>query len=149
MKPLSERDENFHPFLALLIANDIRRNEATLWKRWELPCYLPWRLNINRVGMKPLSERDENSSLHVGTSNTNSTVGMKPLSERDENDNSLVCHIVYLFTCRNEATLWKRWELIIDFRPLNTFLLVGMKPLSERDENSTETWHPVTGSIWM
>ncbi len=38
------------------------------------------------VGMKPLSERDENSTawVHVNPKRSK-TVGMKPLSERDEN----------------------------------------------------------------
>jgi len=37
------------------------------------------------VGMKPLSERDENSSVIFVIRNINELVGMKPLSERDEN----------------------------------------------------------------
>jgi len=37
------------------------------------------------VGMKPLSERDENKVKATFTSGTQILVGMKPLSERDEN----------------------------------------------------------------
>jgi len=63
------------------------------------------------VGMKPLSERDENSGhLYRNTPNYCVQVGMKPLSERDENVASLSA-------------------------PLNLSNIVGMKPLSERDEN--------------
>jgi len=37
------------------------------------------------VGMKPLSERDENSISSVSFKSHRNSVGMKPLSERDEN----------------------------------------------------------------
>jgi len=37
------------------------------------------------VGMKPLSERDENEKLNPGDGLQLFCVGMKPLSERDEN----------------------------------------------------------------
>jgi len=37
------------------------------------------------VGMKPLSERDENHHHHLASLLKSLTVGMKPLSERDEN----------------------------------------------------------------
>jgi len=37
------------------------------------------------VGMKPLSERDENSYSAPARMRLSSIVGMKPLSERDEN----------------------------------------------------------------
>ncbi len=43
-------------------------------------------LSLN-VGMKPLSERDENSSYRSVNTIKISGVGMKPLSERDENLN--------------------------------------------------------------
>jgi len=48
----------------------------------------PQNLRINAncvVGMKPLSERDENNLFNLFKNFNNSTVGMKPLSERDEN----------------------------------------------------------------
>jgi len=38
-----------------------------------------------KVGMKPLSERDENPIAKVGRTDCGLSVGMKPLSERDEN----------------------------------------------------------------
>jgi len=60
--------------------------------------------------MKPLSERDENSSCGLFPSALPSAVGMKPLSERDENRGYVSHHGVQVST-------------------------VGMKPLSERDEN--------------
>ena len=44
-----------------------------------------FRHTISAVGMKPLSERDENSSVIFVIRNINELVGMKPLSERDEN----------------------------------------------------------------
>jgi len=87
--------------------------------------------------MKPLSERDENSVVIINPNLPADTVGMKPLSERDENSthqsNGVWCQI----NCRNEATLWKRWELDLGnfVKPL-LLLFVGMKPLSERDENT-------------
>jgi len=37
------------------------------------------------VGMKPLSERDENFSSKESSTAWDHVVGMKPLSERDEN----------------------------------------------------------------
>jgi len=37
------------------------------------------------VGMKPLSERDENYAVLFLNNSTTPSVGMKPLSERDEN----------------------------------------------------------------
>jgi len=44
------------------------------------------------VGMKPLSERDENSSsVRDATHALASRVGMKPLSERDENIKKREC----------------------------------------------------------
>jgi len=46
------------------------------------------------VGMKPLSERDENKKRPNLPSETVISVGMKPLSERDENPfykTSLIC----------------------------------------------------------
>jgi len=39
----------------------------------------------NPVGMKPLSERDENTNLNTCSGLKSGIVGMKPLSERDEN----------------------------------------------------------------
>jgi len=65
------------------------------------------------VGMKPLSERDENHSVPLKTQLKTPHVGMKPLSERDENP----------------------W---ISFNILHLSMVVGMKPLSERDENFAE-----------
>ena len=62
------------------------------------------------VGMKPLSERDENFPRDFSGNSVNVPVGMKPLSERDEN--------------LLEASGLKM-----------RYLNVGMKPLSERDEN--------------
>jgi len=63
-----------------------------------------------KVGMKPLSERDENLPIKPLKPTTKSQVGMKPLSERDEN----ILIPPYRFLLKH---------------------LVGMKPLSERDEN--------------
>jgi len=48
------------------------------------------------VGMKPLSERDENREHHVVPFLNHNTVGMKPLSERDENDVHGCIHNWYL-----------------------------------------------------
>jgi len=63
------------------------------------------------VGMKPLSERDENLVLIAERNyECHSNVGMKPLSERDEN---YMGHGPQVYC----------------------LLDVGMKPLSERDEN--------------
>jgi len=42
------------------------------------------------VGMKPLSERDENLIFFLETSITEDSVGMKPLSERDENQTAVL-----------------------------------------------------------
>ncbi len=60
--------------------------------------------------MKPLSERDENTMDKFNNTTFIHGVGMKPLSERDENmdkfNNTTFIHGL----CRNEATLWKRWE---------------------------------------
>jgi len=66
--------------------------------------------NAPIVGMKPLSERDENFLLWLLRNISSLSVGMKPLSERDENQIEISC-------------------LSAPERP------VGMKPLSERDEN--------------
>jgi len=41
------------------------------------------------VGMKPLSERDENLNMTMTAAMENTSVGMKPLSERDENSSYL------------------------------------------------------------
>jgi len=72
------------------------------------------RFEINQaslcVGMKPLSERDENVHLSINAFIKCCNVGMKPLSERDENTRPSRSNV-----------------------PLINF--VGMKPLSERDEN--------------
>jgi len=62
------------------------------------------------VGMKPLSERDENNNSVTSFLLSRAIVGMKPLSERDENSCKL--------------------QMILCFQ-----FIVGMKPLSERDEN--------------
>jgi len=66
--------------------------------------------NHTPVGMKPLSERDENPNLARLTLTSLIKVGMKPLSERDENYNTSYANAI--------------WQAE-----------VGMKPLSERDEN--------------
>jgi len=68
--------------------------------------------NHARVGMKPLSERDENRLKDPKVFQEYRCVGMKPLSERDENNNE----------CQGSGAPWH-------------FYFVGMKPLSERDEN--------------
>jgi len=54
--------------------------------------------------MKPLSERDENSLLHVPLIQLLGYVGMKPLSERDENSSVIVPKSTAI-SSRNEATL--------------------------------------------
>ena len=48
-------------------------------------CYLPIERFQNAVGMKPLSERDENLKHSRKLYIPSGFVGMKPLSERDEN----------------------------------------------------------------
>jgi len=60
---------------------------------------------VTLVGMKPLSERDENLSLKPRNLLDLTTVGMKPLSERDENLPPGPCYYFLLPGCRNEATL--------------------------------------------
>ncbi len=60
--------------------------------------------------MKPLSERDENIRKNVLHELQDRLVGMKPLSERDENNSIKKILSVHTNPCRNEATLWKRWE---------------------------------------
>ncbi len=57
------------------------------------------------VGMKPLSERDENQELLRNCSLTLVSVGMKPLSERDENNWVSKLGLVKSNMSRNEATL--------------------------------------------
>ena len=90
------------------------RNEATLWKRWEhhVPG-APHYYFLAGVGMKPLSERDENYISWILAIFWKEDVGMKPLSERDENTLSTIRNFLKNSTCRNEATLWKRWEQIV------------------------------------
>ncbi len=61
--------------------------------------------------MKPLSERDENPLKRPLQQIQHFGVGMKPLSERDENNNKNSIRKSMSFARRNEATLWKRWEL--------------------------------------
>jgi len=61
--------------------------------------------NHTPVGMKPLSERDENLAEFHQVPTKNSWVGMKPLSERDENQYPKNFKINISFCCRNEATL--------------------------------------------
>jgi len=64
---------------------------------------------------------------------------MKPLSERDENKGVAPKSTYSTWGSRNEATLWKRWELPRDFSGNSVNVpVVGMKPLSERDENNIE-----------
>ena len=61
MKPLSERDENLGYNREYKKRASISRNEATLWKRWEQGrVLLGLSVKTLQVGMKPLSERDEN-----------------------------------------------------------------------------------------
>jgi len=57
------------------------------------------------VGMKPLSERDENKIRRPPQSGSLQFVGMKPLSERDENSTTPSSSIQSAIRCRNEATL--------------------------------------------
>jgi len=86
--------------------------------------------------MKPLSERDENERHGSTPTRDVQTVGMKPLSERDENLSNPFNTSKNLNRSRNEATLWKRWELSTSGTTSSfDYLEVGMKPLSERDEN--------------
>jgi len=61
---------------------------------------MPW-----GVGMKPLSERDENHVLRRKLPYTHLHVGMKPLSERDENLVKPSGVLYIMDTGRNEATL--------------------------------------------
>ena len=60
---------------------------------------------LDTVGMKPLSERDENLSYLTGGLVNSLFVGMKPLSERDENLVVGGGKDENLELCRNEATL--------------------------------------------
>ena len=68
MKPLSERDENCSYNFSKYCKPSFSRNEATLWKRWEqiqffiITCFV-----FFYVGMKPLSERDENRGVQAAT----------------------------------------------------------------------------------
>jgi len=57
------------------------------------------------VGMKPLSERDENLAEFTFNSPAFHGVGMKPLSERDENWISQSAVLFPNISRRNEATL--------------------------------------------
>ena len=57
------------------------------------------------VGMKPLSERDENNVSNVCCIHNYYRVGMKPLSERDENSGPSGNLEFHVSLCRNEATL--------------------------------------------
>ena len=111
MKPLSERDENRVKSLTSKSQRNSCRNEATLWKRWEL-CII-W-----EVQPKPHQSRNEATLWKRWEPRlillwfTNVTgVGMKPLSERDENKLRILVTGFCYASCRNEATLWKRWEL--------------------------------------
>jgi len=61
--------------------------------------------NNSLVGMKPLSERDENLWHFDILPCLAWIVGMKPLSERDENSPVLNKSRISLFGSRNEATL--------------------------------------------
>jgi len=60
---------------------------------------------LRRVGMKPLSERDENKKGRVTCPFYKIFVGMKPLSERDENCTAESTRVETTYTGRNEATL--------------------------------------------
>jgi len=61
---------------------------------------------IRIVGMKPLSERDENTeNLSETIKSACHNVGMKPLSERDENNSLGEASKFHASPCRNEATL--------------------------------------------
>ena len=53
---------------------------------------------IAAVGMKPLSERDENNCSGNGTYHCTYVVGMKPLSERDENSGFLATAVAMELT---------------------------------------------------
>jgi len=65
-----------------------------------------FRGDLFSVGMKPLSERDENQgALFHAPLLIFIKVGMKPLSERDENDGNLWLRSLKLLEGRNEATL--------------------------------------------
>jgi len=57
------------------------------------------------VGMKPLSERDENCYFPENSSYDGECVGMKPLSERDENRFLPLLLFGKIYRRRNEATL--------------------------------------------
>ncbi len=58
-----------------------------------------------KVGMKPLSERDENSLIAAPVFGATKSVGMKPLSERDENRSCNRANYPIATVSRNEATL--------------------------------------------
>gem|GEM_PF-2968251 len=65
--------------------------------------FLLWLFMI--VGMKPLSERDENKEVPYLKVWDEMFVGMKPLSERDENTQSGSQKLSSSLHGRNEATL--------------------------------------------
>ena len=54
-------------------------------------------ISFTKVGMKPLSERDENSQRNSLQSSEKKRVGMKPLSERDENAIAMYLTIAFTF----------------------------------------------------
>jgi len=62
-------------------------------------------ISFTKVGMKPLSERDENPSSSRRRHLVSYEVGMKPLSERDENVSSEKNNPSLIKLSRNEATL--------------------------------------------
>jgi len=137
MKPLSERDENLREPLPIESVKNNCRNEATLWKGWEPE--LIWEdqtVDKIQVGMKPLSERDENTNPLFGH-NKSSVVSRNEatLWKRWELQSPSTKAGTIFKICRNEATLWKRWERVdVSTGNFNNSGFVGMKPLSERDE---------------
>jgi len=97
-----------------LLLTQSGRNEATLWKRWERSNFIIWLFSMapTRRNEATLWKRWELSLSLVTNNIWGMAVGMKPLSERDEN--AWLLHTYpfgVLLSCRNEATLWKRWEL--------------------------------------
>ena len=60
---------------------------------------------FHQVGMKPLSERDENKRCNLLQNFKIRVVGMKPLSERDENQTVEDTVNKLDYCSRNEATL--------------------------------------------
>ena len=112
-----------------------RRNEATLWKRWELEIPKLLKIFIKGRNEATLWKRWEPTSAVLTAALLATCRNEATLWKRWEHTWIATHEIAYVL-CRNEATLWKRWEpMWILNKDWVKFWMVGMKPLSERDEN--------------